>query len=444
MKNIWVILKREYLTRIKNKTFIIMTFLAPILITAFYGGAIYVATKGAEDNTHKTIYLSSNNALVQKIDRKFDNFEFINEPNLSTEGNAISNKINSDIEEGKVNGWLIISDQDLSNLDSTELIVKEAFSVNQKNTINEFLKAQITKQILQTKGISQSILDSAQVKGGISMIEENESGKLEKSSSELKSGIGFIMAFIIYFFIFMYGSMVMRSAMEEKTNRIVEVIISSVKPFQLMFGKILGVALVGLTQFFAWILLSLVFVLGIGKYLSSGIKIPQNMPQGSMNNQQAIQSLVDQNDLIGHLQTLPYAQIIVVFLLFFLGGYLLYSSLFAAIGAAVNQETDVQQFMLPVSLPLVFGLIIAQSVVFQAPNGHLAKVFSMIPLTSPVVMAVRVPFGISWSEIFTSAAILYLTFFIMVWISAKIYRIGILMYGKKPTWKDFAKWIRQS
>ena len=220
MKNIWVILKREYLTRIKNKTFIIMTFLAPILITAFYGGAIYVATKGAEDNTQKTIYLSSNNALVQKIDRKFDNFEFINEPNIPPIGTAITDKINSDIEKEKVNGWLIISDQDLSNLDSTELIVKEAFSVNQKNTINEFLKSQITRQILKNKGISQSMLDSAQVKGGISMIEENESGKLEKSSSELKSGIGFIMAFIIYFFIFMYGSMVMRSAMEEKTNRI--------------------------------------------------------------------------------------------------------------------------------------------------------------------------------------------------------------------------------
>ena len=223
MKNIWVILKREYLTRIKNKTFIIMTFLAPILITAFYGGAIYVATKGAEDNTQKTIYLSSNNALVQKIDRKFNNFEFINEPKTPSGGIAVTDKINSDIEKGKVNGWLIISDQDLNNLDSTELIVKEAFSVNQKNTINEFLKSQITRQILKAKGISQSMLDSAQVKGGISMIEENESGQMENSSSELKSGVGFIMAFIIYFFIFMYGSMVMRSAMEEKTNRIVEV-----------------------------------------------------------------------------------------------------------------------------------------------------------------------------------------------------------------------------
>jgi ABC-2 type transport system permease protein len=195
-----------------------MTFLAPILITAFYGGAIYFATKGAEDNTQKTIYLSSNNALVQKIDRKFNNFEFINEPNIPPGGTVVLDKMNDDIEKEKVNGWLIIADQDLSNLDSTELIVKEAFSVNQKNTINEFLKSQITRQILKNKGISQSMLDSAQVKGGISMVEENESGKMENSSSELKSGVGFIMAFIIYFFIFMYGSMVMRSAMEEKTN----------------------------------------------------------------------------------------------------------------------------------------------------------------------------------------------------------------------------------
>ena len=406
-----------------------MTFLAPILITTFYGGAIYFATKGAEDNSIKKIYLSSNNPYIKNIDKKFSHYVFLNEPNIPPGGTVVLDKMMKDLEEKKVDGWLIISDEDIHILDSAEILVKEALSVSQKNEINEFLKSQITQKLLQTKGISQATLDSNQVKGGITMKEENENGEIEKSSSELKSGVGFAMAFIIYFFIFMYGSMVMRSAMEEKTNRIVEVIISSVKPFQLMFGKILGVALVGLTQFTAWIILSILFVLGIAKFASTDPQMAQAIPT---------------SDLLLVLQNLPFAQIIVVFLLFFLGGYLLYSSVFAAIGSAVNQETDVQQFMLPVSLPLVFGLIIAQSVVFQSPNGHLAKIFSNIPFTSPVVMAVRVPFGISWTEIFTSAAILYATFLILVWVSAKIYRIGILMYGKKPTWKDFAKWIRQS
>jgi ABC-2 type transport system permease protein len=274
------------------------------------------------------------------------------------------------------------------------------------------------------------------------MVEENGLGEKKQSSTEVKSAIGLVMSFVIYIFIFIYGSMVMRSAMEEKTNRIVEVIVSSVKPFELMLGKILGVALVGLTQFMAWILLSFTLILGIGKYFNIALENSKNLPN-TTGKQEMIQSAMDQSNIIESLGQLPYAQIITVFFLFFLGGYLLYSSVFAAIGSAVNQETDVQQFMFPVSMPLVFGIIIAQSVVFQSPNGELAKIFSMIPFTSPILMCVRAPFGVSWTEIFTSALILYTTFFLMVWLSAKIYRIGILMYGKKPTWKDFAKCIRQ-
>lgn len=221
--------------------------------------------------------------------------------------------------------------------------------------------------------------------------------------------------------------------MEEKTNRIVEVIVSSVKPFDLMLGKILGVALVGLTQFFAWIILSVTLLGGLSYFFSSG---GNSMPQEAQN--------LPVNELISGFNSLPFGDIIVVFVLFFLGGYLLYSSIFAAIGAAVNQETDVQQFMLPVSLPLVFGFIIAQSVVFQSPNGQLAKIFSMIPLTSPIVMAVRAPFDVPLTEIIGSFILLLLTFIFMVWLSAKIYRVGVLMYGKKPSWKDLWRWIRQS
>jgi ABC-2 type transport system permease protein len=441
MKNIWVILKREYLVRIKNKTFIIMTFLAPILIALFYGGAAYFATTGAEDNSEKRIYLSTKNQKITQIERKFDHFELINEPNIPPGGTVVDDQIIKELEEEKVQGWLIIADQDIRNLDSTQLIVKSALSLTQKEKVNAHLKAQMTKILLHEKGISQKTIDSTQVQGGISMIESTADGE-QKSNTEIKSAIGFIMAFMIYIFIFIYGSMVMRSAMEEKTNRIVEVIISSVKPFELMMGKILGVALVGLTQFLGWIILSITLVLGLGSMFGTSIQQMKQMPQ-SGPGQIAVQQAMDQNDILAGITHLPYAQIITVFILFFLGGYLLYSSLFAAIGSAVNQETDVQQFMMPISLPLVFGFIIAQSVVFQSPNGQLAKIFSMIPLTSPVVMCVRIPFGVSWLEIFMSAAILFATFLLFVWVSGKIYRIGILMYGKKPTWKDFAKWIRQ-
>lgn len=434
MKNIWVILKREYTVRVKNKTFVIMTFLAPILVGLFYGGSIYFATKGAEDNTLKKIYVEGNQSLWNSMDKSYENFNFII-PQKNTD-------IEKELTDEKIDGWLIINDIDLKNIDSTQLIVKNSFSLTTKSELNTFIKGQATKLILQSKGITQATIDSSEATGNISMVEENELGEKQQSSTEIKSAIGLVMSFVIYMFIFIYGSMVMRSAMEEKTNRIVEVIVSSVKPFELMFGKILGVALVGLTQFMAWILLSFTLILGIGKYFNVALENSKNLPN-TTGKQEIIQSAMDQSNIIESLGQLPYAQIITVFILFFLGGYLLYSSVFAAIGSAVNQETDVQQFMFPVSMPLVFGIIIAQSVVFQSPNGELAKIFSMIPFTSPILMCVRAPFGVSWTEIFTSAIILYTTFLLMVWLSAKIYRIGILMYGKKPTWKDFAKWIRQ-
>ena len=255
--------------------------------------------------------------------------------------------------------------------------------------------------------------------------------------------------------------MVMRSAMEEKTNRIVEVIVSSVKPFDLMMGKILGVAAVGLTQFVAWIVLAVGLVFGISAlFLNSG---------NGMSTQEAVQKGIEARtgmatvgvdggavagesgsgvarDLAAEftepLSNLPYFEIIAVFLLFFVGGYLLYSSFFAAIGSAVNQESDVQQFMMPVTLPLVFGFVIAQTVALKAPHGAMAKLFSMIPLTSPIVMVVRAPFGVPFGELALSFGLLVLMFVLMVWLSSRIYRIGILSYGKKPTWKDLWKWLR--
>jgi ABC-2 type transport system permease protein len=434
MKNIWVILKREYTVRVKNKTFIIMTFLAPILVGLFYGGSIYFATKGAEDNTQKKIYIEGNETLCNSMEKNYENFNFIIPPKNTS--------IEKELSDEKIDGWLILNDKDLRNLDSSQLIVKNSFSLTTKSSLNTFIKAQATKILLQNKGITQATIDSSEALGNISMVEQNENGETQQSSTEIKSAIGLVMSFVIYMFIFIYGSMVMRSAMEEKTNRIVEVIVSSVKPFELMLGKILGVALVGLTQFLAWILLSITLIMGIGQYFKMAVENSKNLPNTG-GKQEVIQTAMEQSNFMESISQLPYAQIITVFILFFLGGYLLYSSVFAAIGSAVNQETDVQQFMFPVSMPLIFGIIIAQSVVFQSPNGELAKIFSMIPFTSPILMCVRAPFGVSWTEIFTSAIILYTTFLIMVWLSAKIYRIGILMYGKKPSWKDFAKWIRQ-
>ena len=426
MRRIWVVLKKEYLTRVKNRTFIVMTFLAPVLIALFYGGAIYFATVGAEDHSQKNVFFQAPHWELESDELSFETYTFL--PALTNTGEMLQQ-----IENGEASGWLQINDKDLRSLDSTELVGGSTFSVTELQKLNSHIKTRVHEYLLKQAGISDSTLRLTEVSGGIKSLQIDQTGSIANSNTNLKSAVGFAMAMIIYMFIFIYGSMVMRSAMEEKTNRIVEVIVSSVRPFDLMLGKILGVALVGLTQFFAWIFLSVLLLGGLTYALSSGGNpIPaeaQNMPI---------------HEFIDGFNTLPFTNIILVFVLFFLGGYLLYSSIFAAIGAAVNQETDVQQFMLPVSLPLVFGFIIAQSVVFQSPNGQLAQIFSMIPFTSPIVMAVRAPFDVPLSEIIASFVLLMVTFLFMVWLSAKIYRVGVLMYGKKPTWKDLWRWVRQS
>jgi ABC-2 type transport system permease protein len=259
----------------------------------------------------------------------------------------------------------------------------------------------------------------------------------------------------------MYGAAVMRGAFEEKNNRIVEVIISSVKPFQLMMGKILGIAAVGLTQVAAWVIL--ILALGvIGGSVFGSQKMTQFKQQTSAISMDSAfasagiptseQPAVNSNpvakmdslaELFSGTESIPAGEILLIFVLYFIGGYLLYASMFAAIGAAVNQETETSQFMLPITLPLVLSFIIAQSVAIKAPNGSTAELFSMIPFTSPIIMVVRAPFGVPISQLILSFSLLVLTFVLMVWLTSKIYRIGILSYGKKPTWADLWKWIRQ-
>jgi ABC-2 type transport system permease protein len=436
MRKIIVILKREYFTRVKNKTFIIMTFLAPILIAAFYAAVFYVATRDANDkDARKVLCIDESGFFASRLD-SISNYHF----EIYKAGKE---KALTEVKNGNAYAILDIQDRDFGRLDSLKWISEQTPSLMQSEMISNKLAGLVYKERLQKIGLSKSTIDSLSPKTSLKMVEVSKSGELKNSSTGLNSIVGMGLAIVIYIFIFLYGSMVMRSAMEEKTNRIVEVMVSSVKPFQMMLGKIIGVALVGLTQFAAWIVLSILLIIGVSMTLgSSAIK---NAPGGmaSAAQEQAMQQAAGQmNDgIAGAVANLPYGQIITVFLLFFLGGYLLYGSFFAAIGSAVNQDADVQQFMAPVSMPLVFGIVIAQSVVFQNPNGSLAKIFSMIPFTSPVVMMVRAPFGVAWSEILISALILTISFLFMVWISGRIYRVGVLSYGKKPSWKQLGKWV---
>ena len=424
MHNILLILKHEYLTRVSKKSFIIMTLLGPVLIGLFYGSiaAISYSQLNQSDSKRVAIYDPAN-ALKGKIENSED-FEF-----YFTKDNSSALK---EVDDGKTDLLIDISE---SSMDTMSVTAKSSLSITDKQDLREILSNQYFNHELSNRGLSIGMIDS--LKHKIVISDQLLNG--QNSATEIKSGIGYIGAFIIYLFIFMYGVMIMRGVTEEKNNRIVEIIVSAVKPFQLMMGKILGVALVGLTQFVAWIVLSglLLTVLGVAFGASA-------IDQNSIQEAQSQMSKVDtgaMGQIMAQLQSVDFTKLMVGFVLFFFGGFLLYSSLFAAIGSAVDSDTETQQFMFPVSMPLIFGLVIAQIAVIKDPNSSLAVWSSMIPFTSPVVMMVRLPFDVSWTEMLTSAVILYGSFIVVVWFAAKIYRIGILSYGQKASYKQMFKWL---
>jgi ABC-2 type transport system permease protein len=424
MKNILLILKHEYITRVSKKSFVIMTLLGPILIGVFYGSIAMISYYQLNDSKSVKVAIHDPYASLDQHMETDSSYQFFFVDDVQTTRKSI--------EDGSTDLLLDILNP---KGDSVNIVAKNSLSLSDKQELRDILADQYFNSHLRQKGLSKSMIDS--LKPHIIMKDQLLSGV--SSGTEIKSGIGYIGAFIIYIFIFMYGVMIMRGVTEEKNNRIVEIIISAVKPFELMMGKILGVALVGLTQFIAWIVLSGVLVL----VLSVAIGMEHVDVQTVQNTQQQLKMTADNPlaDILFQLQTLNFVKIISGFVIFFFGGFLLYSSLFAAIGSAVDSDTETQQFMFPVSLPLIFGLVIAQIAVFKDPNSSLALWSSMIPFTSPVVMMVRLPFDVSWMEIITSALILFGTFIVIVWLAGKIYRIGILSYGKKASYKQIFKWL---
>ncbi len=436
MHKIWVILKREYLTRVKNKAFIIMTFLGPLLMVLVYGGSLYLATRDFDSQKQKMVVLKDPQNHIKNSLPAYGSYQFV----ISDEPQE---ELIDKVAKGKYDALLNIKDKETHRIDSIEWYSKKSLSLEQTSSLKEHIADKLYQQKLLAAGVKQSSLDSLKPLVEITSLEIDESGKIEVSQTGIKSAIGFILAVIIYMFIFIYGSLVLRGVLEEKTNRIVEVIVSSVKPFQLMMGKILGIAMVGLTQFLAWVGLTAILMTVVTSLMAEKTfdknKI-QGMTQKTEQTVEAFQHSSEES-VSEVIKTVPIAKIIITFILFFLGGYLLYSSMFAAIGAAINQDTDAQQFMLPVSIPLIVAFIIAQTQVFKDPNGILMQIFSYIPFTSPVVMVVRSGFTLEWWEIGVSFTLLLLTFILFVWLTGRIYRVGILMYGKKPSWKDLGKWI---
>jgi len=413
MNKVLLIIQREYVTRVRKKSFIIMIFVVPCLILIMGGAITLIAKSSGELSTLEVVKVIDESGTFAGKFHDIKNLKF--------------ETTHQSIDAIKK---ILIKDDNLSALQiPVDYAKKDSVRIFSKKKPSFTLTGEIEKQmndIAINNGMLKNHIDTAllhSIKSDISLnsIEVTDSGD-KKANMAADIGIGIACAVFIYISLLIYGSQVMRGVIEEKTSRIIEVIISSVKPFQLMLGKIIGVGLVGLTQFSAWIILSIIATKIAGAAFSA--------PQGTMMS------------IIGVLKNIPFGYIMGVFLFYFLSGYLLYSALFAAVGSAVDSETETQQFMFPITLPLLFTYILSVSVLFYTPDSTLAVWLSIIPFTAPVAMMVRLPFGgVQPWQLALSMSLMVIGFLFTTYVAARIYRVGILMYGKKASYKELRKWF---
>lgn len=470
MNKIFLIIQREYLTKVRKRSFIVMTILGPILMASLFILPAYLATR--HDDKQVISVLDETGLFFQKFENS-ENYTFV--PVVSGLQEAKDTLIKKGsymllyIPATKLNipdNALIYSDK------QPTFTLKDYISGVMSRELEKLkLAAEIRKEILRnTPGyspgtdtssedlMSETILKNIQTHVKITTFKTEEGGKEHKSNTELSMGIGLVASMMIYMFIFMFGAQVMRGVIEEKTNRIIEVIVSSVKPFQLMMGKIIGVALVGLTQFLLWIAFTFIIITIAQTAFTKQDKKTSLVEQVKSTGQNGVMSnemnpanadtkvtTPGENEFDGIFNDFPYDilfKVLIAFFFYFLFGYLLYAALFAAIGSAVDNDADTQQFMLPVTVPLILSIVVAQTVI-QNPGSPLAFWMSMIPLTSPVIMMVRISMDTApvW-QIALSVGLLVLGFLGTTWLAAKIYRTGILMYGKKSNYKELWKWIK--
>lgn len=437
MSIISLIIKREFIAKVRNKSFVVMTFLSPLLFVAIAGFIGYLSSMKAETKRiaiHDETGLFANDFLKQN--KKDGEFRYLNLSEIDV--TALKDSIAKENFRGLI---VIPKTNNLKDLESkVEFISNNSPSISFIENTQEVIAEKITKLNLEEAKLDTSAIKKAQADVNIHLSKASGEESL-KGLNEIKIGIGGAFGYLIMMFIIIYGNMVMRSVIEEKTNRIVEIIISSVKPFQLMIGKIVGTSLAGLLQFLIWAIIGLGLMFAASAFFGVNVGPTARISPELMQSAQHEMSGTAQM-YISELWNLPIASIIIGFVVYFVGGYFLYSSFYAAIGAAVDNQTDSQQFLLPIIMPLILSVYIGFFTVVNDPHGTVAVVFSMIPLTSPIVMLMRIPFGVPWWQIAISVSLLFATFFLVVWFAAKIYRVGILMYGKKPTWKELYRWLK--
>ena len=434
MSVLTLIIKREFIAKVRNKSFIVMTFLSPVL---FIGIAFFVAYLSSLKADVKQIAIHDESGMFASEFKNSEEFHYVD---LSkTDIKVLRDSVANQFYEGVL---FIPNSTDAKTLEkSVKYISNDSPSISFLGDLEDVIAKKLTKTNFEKARLDTLAIKNAQANVEIGLAKSSGEESL-KGLNEIKIAIGGMFGYLIMMFIIIYGNMVMRSVIEEKTNRIIEIIISSVKPFQLMMGKIMGTSLAGVLQFLIWALIGITFMFIGSAVFGVDAKPTANMPPEVMAAAQEKMSTIQ---LYMHeLWNLPIGTLVASFIIYFIGGYFLYSSFYAAIGAAVDNETDSQQFLLPIIMPLILGVYIGFFTVINDPHGTVATVFSFVPLTSPIVMLMRIPFGVPWWQLVLSMLILFGTFFGVVWFAAKIYRVGILMYGKKPSWKEIFKWVRYS
>ena len=454
----FLIAQREYLTRVRKKSFIVLTLAVPLLLAAF--GFIIMKVASSDNDTTDVVEVRDDSGLNVAS-------HLVSTPQLRFEtatGPLVEAK--KDFQKAKHDGLLVLpAGLDVEKPAGVQFFGKGNISLKKQLAVETALNKAFSELKMQQSGLTQDQLDRLRSKVDLQAISLDENGNEANSNALATSGTAYALALAIYFFIFIYGVQIMRGVGEEKSSRIMEVMLSSVKPFDLMMGKIVGIAAVGLTQFLLWGVLSfgvssVVLPLLAGKLdkqtktelaadahanpnvavdaspKTAGEKMDQTMSSSSKQLNPA-----SRFSFFATLANLPLGTILFGFIIYFLGGYLLYGALFGAVGAAVDDQTDTQQFMFPITMPLILSYIVGVSVILRNPDGPVAFWMSMFPLTSPIAMVIRLPFGVPMWQLALSICLLVLGFIGAVWVAARIYRVGILMYGKKVTYRELGKWM---
>ena len=430
MNKILIIIQREFLKRVRTKGFIILTITMPFIMAALVFVPLWLSS--IENDEQQKVAVIDPTGVYAKALKASKSFAFSAQPVITEEMRS---------EDSPYDAVVAISGDLVKNNGKVTIYSHKEIPGNMLDYIQSKLNETVQKQKLEATGIAglDKIIDDVQRDVNMRTVKWSKEGDEQSSSTYVAIIVGGIFTLLIYIFVITYGGMVMQSVIEEKTNRIMELLVSSVKPFQLMMGKIIGVMLVGIAQMALWgVILSIIMTVasvGFGVSQAQSIAAGQPMPSPTMNMSQ------DTQELLTAIVNLPYAEIGLMFIIMFVGGYLLYSSFFAATGASINEQEDANQFVVPITMITLFGLYAAMYSI-ENTDGPLAFWASLFPLTSPIVMMIRIPFGVPlWQELL-SIALLYASAFLMIWIGGKIYRVGILMYGKKPSIKEIIKWMR--